>query len=212
MSNVYLKNMKKLKPIKIPEIRFKSSRLLSGAFMEYRKKVKGLKKVKVPTRQEMVTILDEREKAWKKYEKKIVPAMQRIVGRNFYQNIIDVYTVYGQAFSQPLVISMRWPIESFVDCLTHELIHVLITDNAQKDNRNPWVEKAYPKIKDPTVLSHILVHAVLKEIYLNVLKQPDRLARDIEKCQKWPSYKKAWEIVERDGHEKIIEGFRKSKL
>lgn len=205
--------MIKLKPIKIPEIRFKNGWLLSRAFMAHKKEVKALRKIKIPTHEDMMRMLDEREKAWKKYEKKIIPAMQRIVGRNFYQNIIDVYSVYGygHAFSQPLVIGIRWPIESFVDCLTHELIHVLLTDNAQKDNRNPWVRDTYHEIKDSTVLNHILVHAVHKEIYLNVLKEPERLENDILKCQKFPSYKKAWEIVERDGHEKIIEGFRKSK-
>lgn len=205
--------MPTLKPIKIPEIRFSNGWLLTSAFMAYREEIKRFKNKRAPSWKKMSKIVSVREKIWKKSEKKIITAMQKITGLNFYQNLIDVYIVYGwrTAFSDPMVIGMRYEDEDFIDVLTHEILHRLITDNIQGKNGGSWPAKIYPKIKDTRTIHHILVHAIHKEIYLNVLKRPDRLAKDIEKCQKWPSYKRAWQIIEKDGHSNIIEKFRKSK-
>ncbi len=206
--------MTKLKPIKIPEIRFKNGWLLTDAFVAYRKEIEKFKNDNnPPSWEKMMKVIEERKRIWKKHEKKILTAMQKLAGLNFYSNLIDVYTVYGWrlAFSEPLVISMRYEGEDFLDVLTHEIIHVLLTDNVQKKNGGFWPTMEYPNIKDKSTIHHILVHAIHKEIYLNVLKRPDRLERDIKNCQDWPSYKKAWEVVEKDGHMDIIERFRKQK-
>lgn len=161
----------------------------------------------------MEKIIEERRKLWKKWEKKIIPAMQKIAGLNFYQNIIDVYTVFGwkSAFSNPMVLSIKYEGDLFIDTLAHEMLHRLITDNIQKKNGTKWAAATYPKIKDPVVLNHILVHAIHKEIYLSVLKNPERLASNLERADKNPPYKRAWQIVEKEGHLNIINKFKKSK-
>ena len=56
--------------------------------------------------------------------------------------------------------------------------------------------------------SHILLHAVHKEIYLRLFDEK-RLKRDIKKCQKYKDYKRSWEIVEKEDYENIINEFRK---
>ena len=55
--------------------------------------------------------------------------------------------------------------------------------------------------------NHIFVHALHKEIYLKLFDEK-RLKRDIEKCQKHEDYKRAWEIVEKEGYKNIIKEFR----
>lgn len=203
----------KNKQIKIPKILFKNGWLLSNAFAAYMHEIEKYKDHKAPSYEEGVKIAEQRKKLWKKYEKIVVTAMQKITGLNFSRDIIDTYTVFGWkgAFSEPLVIGMYYQGEDFLDVLTHELIHVLLVDNIQKRNGGIWPKKIYPKIKDKNAIFHILVHAIHKEIYLNVLKRPDRLEHDLKNAQNWPSYKMAWDIVERDGHMNIIEKFKKSK-
>jgi hypothetical protein len=119
--------------------------------------------------------------------------------------------VYGYrvAFSNPLTISFRCKGDVFVDVLTHELIHVILTDNTSQINLSKWTEEKFPGITDRKTLNHILVHAIHKEIYINHLKSPERLAYDIEKCQAFPGYKEAWDIVEKEGSGELIEMFRK---
>ncbi len=48
-----------------------------------------------------------------------------------------------------------------------------------------------------------MVHSGLKEIYLDVLKEPYRLERDIKECQQWPAYKAAWAYVEDNDYKEI---------
>lgn len=202
----------RLRPIKVPEIRFSNGWLLTNAFFAYRQLIPKFKKDKPPTRAEMDKIVRGRTRIWKKDEKKIIVGMQKIAGLNFYQNLIDVYLVagYRSAFSTPLVMNRKYDGELFIDVLTHEILHRLLTDNTQ-GRTGRWPAKAYPKIKDQKTLNHILVHAIHKEIYLKILKRPDRLQMDIDRCKEWPSYKRAWEIVEKEGHLNIIDKFRKSR-
>ena len=205
--------MNKLRPIKIPEIRFENGWLLTNAFMAYREEIKRFKGSRAPTFAKMARLIKDREKEWKKVGRKILRAMQRIAGLNFYQNLIDVYFVYGwrAAFSNPMVLSMRYQGEEFIDILTHELLHRLLTDNIQGKDGGLWLAKIYPGAKDIKVACHVLVHAIHKEIYLTVLKRPDRLKYDVNKCQDWPAYKRAWQIVTTHGHLNIIDRFKKSR-
>jgi len=70
-----------------------------------------------------------------------------------------------------------------------------------------FFEKVYPDHNQRT-RNHILVHAGHKHLYLNVLKEPRRLTRDIASCKDAPDYAKAWEIVEERGYQKIIDEFK----
>ena len=64
-----------------------------------------------------------------------------------------------------------------------------------------------------SVKSHVVVHSVLKYIYLDILRDKERLERNINNSKKHSTndYIRAWEIVEKDGYIEIIKKF-KSKI
>lgn len=64
-----------------------------------------------------------------------------------------------------------------------------------------------------SVKNHIIVHSLLKYIYLNVLKDESRLEKNIlrSKNHKTNEYARAWKIVEQEGYKNLIEEF-KNKL
>lgn len=68
-----------------------------------------------------------------------------------------------------------------------------------------WLREKYHNYSNITI-NHIIVHAVLKKIYLKHFNEAV-LKRDIEFSRKKPDYKKAWDIVEEIGSDTIIEEF-----
>lgn len=161
--------------------------------------------------------------AWKPYESKILQGMCDTYNLQFRQNIIDVYLApWFNAFSSPLVIGVMYEPDVFVDTLAHELLHRLFTDNTvydiDKDEKltlgKEW-QKLFGKDLDMNVRIHIPVHAGLKALYLDVLKEPARLERDIASCKKhgktWGKpYVEAWDYVEKHDYKHINEQLRES--
>lgn len=157
-------------------------------------------------------IVDSYIKAWKPKEALIMNAMQDILGLKFKHNIIDVYIApWFAAFSDPVVIGVRSTPDKFIDTLTHELLHRLLTidnttlDPSEKDKKltAEW-SGLFGDNHSWNTLIHIPVYAVLKSIYLDVLKDKKRLDRDIQNHQKHEDYKKAWEYVESNDYKEII--------
>ena len=162
-------------------------------------------------------IVDAYNKAWQPKEALIMNAMQDILGLKFKHNIIDVYIApWFAAFSDPMVIGVQHDPDSFIDTLTHEILHRLLTDNTKLDlseeDRTLTTEwaKLFGKDHSWNTLIHIPVHAVLKDIYLNVLKEERRLKRDIDEHQKYEDYKKAWAYVEGNDYKEITSQLKKS--
>ena len=149
--------------------------------------------------------IKEYRKGWKKYEKKILIAMQDVTGLVFDHNIIDVYVVnpfrFG-AISRPIIIGGGMSVDRFICVLTHELIHRIMNDNIQKVN---WHKKAwnmYPK-ETHMVAHHVAVHAILENVLRSTYNK-NMLVWDIKISQKSPDYKRAWEIVNKNGYKTII--------
>ena len=163
-------------------------------------------------------IVDAYIEAWKPKEALIMNAMQDILGLEFKHNIIDVYIApWFAAFSDPVVIGIKSTPDKFIDTLTHELLHRLLTiDNTTLDldekGNSLTVEwaKLFSKEYSWNTLIHIPVYAVLKSIYLDVLKDQKRLDRDIQNHQKHEDYKKAWEYVEAHDYKEIISQLKES--
>ena len=147
---------------------------------------------------------------WKKQKSAILAGMKNTLGLEFYPNTIDVSIVRALrgGFSSPLTISALVPTERFVDVLTHELLHVLITDSTSASGIGLIRKKLYGNVEPRLTRNHILVHAAHQDIYLNVLNDPKRLADDIKKCERNPAYKKAWDIVEERGCQNILDEFK----
>ncbi len=157
---------------------------------------------------------DDYRKAWNKYEDQVLKGVQKIYDLSFRLPMIDVaiapWTV-GAGISFPLIIDSKSEPDEFVDVLAHELIHVLLTDNniltvmnIKSRNRLKFGELFGDEHSD-TTLVHIAVHAGLKRLYLDILKDPTRLDRDVEHCKKLPDYKKAWDYVENNDYNQILE-------
>ena len=158
----------------------------------------------------------EYQKAWKPVESKILTGITETLGLSFRQNIIDVYIApWFRAFSDPLVIGVMLEPDEFIDTLTHELLHRLLTDNTATPHETKFLtewQKLFGKKHSAVTVVHIPVHAVHKAIYLDVLKAPERLERDIANNKKYDAkdYVAAWEYVDKNDYKEIIRKLRKS--
>lgn len=152
------------------------------------------------------------QKEWDKYHKKIVTALVEATGLEFYQDVIDVPCAhYFRAQSSPLMMSFYYYPDQFVDVFIHELIHVLLTDNktiSLKDhNCTTELDKRWQKLfgrHDFTTLVHIPVHALSKYIYLDVLKEPYRLDRDMKDVKNNAPYVRAWKYVNDNNYRQVV--------
>lgn len=150
---------------------------------------------------------------WARYESKILTALCEALGIEFYKSVIDAACIPGvRPGSDPLILSFRNYPNQFVDALTHELCHVLLTDNTvysikSSENEQNLVgrwQKLFGEIDDFNALVHIPVHALSKYIYLDVLGEPARLERDMSNVERLPSYKAAWDYVNEHNYKDII--------
>jgi hypothetical protein len=198
-----------------PEIRFRDPFLLIGAIYNdiepaYMPPVAKEDERNKLSREFIGEKLDAYEKAWRPYEDKLIKGMCDILGLEFRQNVIDIYAApFYHSFSFPMFIATKYEPDRAIEVITHELLHVLFYDNtsaaidyAKKEQE--WT-KLFGPIEDKIALIHIPVHAVCQALFDDVLGEPERTLRDREMCQKWPSYKLAWEYVDKIGYKKIIE-------
>jgi hypothetical protein len=157
-------------------------------------------------------IADTYRAAWQPIGQTILSGLTDMLDLQFSQNKIDVYIApWFSAFSDPMVIGVTSEPDHFIDYLTHELIHRLLTDNSLLDPEQflvPEWERLYGSDHSLNSLIHIPVDAVHKAIYLDVLKAPERLERDQADCIKnnATDYIAAWDYVDRrDYHDLIAE-------
>lgn len=52
------------------------------------------------------------------------------------------------------------------------------------------------------------MHAGLQKIFIDELQEEYQLQRDIEQCQQFPAYAKAWEVVREKGYRTILSEFQ----
>lgn len=149
---------------------------------------------------------------WKKDGRKILQGICDILELDFYRNVIPAYfvSINPRPFSDPIVIRADYQNpKNAIDALMHEIIHVLFMDNLKKTPMSILTEM-FPS-ETHTTQSHVIIHAVLKYIYLDVLKEPERLERDTARSKKHSAsdYARAWEIVEEHGYKELIKEFIK---
>jgi len=169
------------------------------------------------SKEEIMDYMEKVEELWKENEKDVLEELSKVTSLSWKSESITCYVVercfLHSAFSDPLTISIltHKKEDEFIDVLNHELIHRLFTEPGRRrelENYHKLKEEKYPKESLKTRI-HITVHAVHKHIYLKFFNE-DRLKRDIEKVRKMEDYKRAWDIVEKEGHEKIISEMRNS--
>ncbi len=152
------------------------------------------------------------EKEWRKNEQSIFNAIQKYSGAKWTIKEHLCYVVgSGVPFSDPLtmpVFAPQAPIDYASDVLCHELIHRNLIES---DFLLRWkriftkLEKHWPKDTE-NVLVHVIVHALHEQIFLNLFTE-ERLKRDKRIMFTHPDYRRAWEIVEKVGAEKIIKTY-----
>ena len=202
----------------MPKIIIKYGKLLDPIFIFYCQnnpdlKARGWNDWAPPTQEDVLKRIEDYKKEWSKYEAKILKGICAVLGLEFRRNAIDVYIVSGnpRQLSAPIVIKSSFGPGEFVDSLTHELIHTLFGDNGRIVPISIWDEMFPGETK--SVKSHVVVHAVLKYIYLDILKDEKRLKRNVESSKKHDTndYFRAWEIVEKEGYVEIIKKLKRKK-
>lgn len=200
--------------MKYPEIRIKDAWLLRENASRHLHELWAEKGEMLSDDKWMEWKVGEYKKAWKPYEKKILHGMCQAAGLEFRQNIIDVYIApWFGAFSEPLIVGVMSKPDRFIDILTHELIHRLLTDNTIiYDYDQPgrlWAQyqKTFGAEHSFNMVIEMVAQAVHKAVYLDVLKAPERLKRDIEGCKAVDAVNhiRAWEYIEEHGYKEIIE-------
>jgi hypothetical protein len=198
-----------------PEIRFRDSFLLIGtiyndiepAYMPPIAKTDERGKL---SRENINKKLDEYEKAWRPYEEKLIKGMCDLLNMEFRQNIIDIYAApFYTSFSFPMFIATKYEPDRAVEVIAHELLHVLLYDNTSQEldlfSKGEEWRKLFKDVDDEIARIHIPVHAALQALFDDLLHEPERTKRDKQMCSNYPSYKLAWEYVEKVGYRKIIE-------
>ncbi|MDD4625295.1 MAG: hypothetical protein PHC82_03170 [Candidatus Pacebacteria bacterium] len=208
---------KDFSPTTYPIIRIKHGRFLDPVFEAYIKTKPKWEKWIKPEEKEIKKLIEINSAAWKEKEEIIIKTMCEAMSLNFLQNIIDVYVVCGndRQFSDPIVIRTYSQSKKFIDDLAHELTHRLMSDNIQcfgKTRMGEIMKKTFPE-ESGNVRSHIQTYALLKHIFVDVLKDKNWEKRILERVAKssHPQYKKAWDIVEKIGHMKVVTMIRKER-
>lgn len=157
---------------------------------------------------EYTRIAENYEAIWRPYEEPVLRGMCDLLGLEFRQNTIDVYIApWFRAFSDPMVIGVTYQPDRFVEVLSHELIHRLLTDNKQSDYKTEYRyrwESLFGSDHSFGTVVHIPVHAVYQGIFDDIIDEPQRTINDIDFVNQDHDYRKAWEYVKEHGHKKII--------
>ena len=193
-----------------PKINIRYNRFLDPVFLAYVRSFPKWENWVPPSKEEVLKRVENYKKEWSLYEKDILEGMSGILELEFKQNIIDVHIVSGnpRQFSRPIIIKSGFQASDFVDVLTHELIHALFSQNSDSVPLK-ILSEMFPGENNLT-RNHIITHAVLKYIYLDVLKDESRLNKNIKRSleSSKKDYTKAWQIVEKIEYKELINGFK----
>ncbi|MFA6337029.1 MAG: hypothetical protein WCX23_03590 [Candidatus Paceibacterota bacterium] len=211
---------KDFSPTTYPIIRIKHGRFLDPVFEAYIKANPRWTAWECPSKEKIKQSIELYKKAWKEKEEIIIKTMCEAMSLNFLQNIIDVYVVCGndRQFSDPIVIKSSFSPEDFIDVLTHELTHKLMTDSVQCDKNEIKMGKIFkeifPKQQLAIVRNHILTYSLMHYIFLDVLKDKNWLRKTEEKLinRSFPEYREAWNTVKEIGYMKAIEMAKNKRI
>jgi hypothetical protein len=144
---------------------------------------------------------------WEKISENVFNEISYILNLDWKEEKIKCYLIRkGICFSDPLTIKYFKDTKRFLEVLSHELIHIILTQNIEKTQGG--IKKLNEIYSDLTqkARTHIIVHAVLKKVLEKHLGK-NSLERDIKLVSKIEDYKKAWDIVLEKGENNIIKKF-----
>lgn len=195
----------------IPKIDFKYSYVYDEIFRNSLELKKFLKKQgkRYPSPVEIIDFMNEIEVVWKTEGNRILDEMSNISGIKWRVRNISCYVVGAcRPMSDPLTIKICNDITHGIDILTHELIHQLQSTVPDKkwDKWQKYLDEKYSR-ETRTTKDHIFLNAVHMALYLQLFGA-DRLMRDMWNSNVSNDYKRSWEIVEKEGPDKIVNKFR----
>lgn len=191
----------------IPKINIKYNSYLDRILIGYIKSLPEYKDWVEPTDGFLKDQVSMYKEVWNKEGEKVLTAICNVTGLEFKRNQIDVHVVKGnlREHASCIILKCRYSREEFLCVLIHELIHCLINDNYKVVN-----QKHYYEDEDQTTKSHVLIHAILKYVYLDIIREKLLFETNIKRSleSKVTGYMKAWDIVEREGYMNLIEKFK----
>ncbi len=189
----------------LPEIRIRYSHLMAANISPILLKHYRGPEAKLESHEFYEQRVQDYRDSWEQKEERILSGLIKVLGVKFYLPVIDATIAPMVApFSTPLTLSFRPEPDEFIDIMTHELIHILISDNKENISFYRLVQKNWPE-EESKVIAHIMVHALLEYVFRDILNEVSRIKRDILNCSSKPPYAKAWNIVQEYGYKEVIE-------
>jgi len=135
---------------------------------------------------------------------KMLLTMEMETGLSWKWPVIRCYVVHDIPFDfdNPMTIKIRNNMHDATETFFHELVHQLEMQNKGVIKERNNISKKYAsEVKDTK--DHIFAHAVLWKVYEKVYGRM-RLQRIINGYKLWPDHYKGWQIVKREGPNRII--------
>jgi hypothetical protein len=184
------------------EVEFTYSKILDRLLHQLcQKENSPLKRRKKESEEKLILFREE----WSERGLHIIRMIEHLTKKRFKKDI-RVYFITSwpdsnsrfSAISDPVIVTVNRPIEEIGNLLIHELIHLNIEGKYDYE----LLEQIFPG-ESRITLRHIIVHAILQEVLLNVYGK-ERLELDKKMCKDNFEFRKAWEIVENVGSMMII--------
>ena len=142
------------------------------------------------------------ENKWNKIDKTVFDTISELSNLKWKNKEIECYVVNAliYSFSVPLTITTKNDLDQQIEILIHELIHNIWIQNLDKIKIKDY--NKYGKLNQNTKI-HILVHAIEKEVLIKLFGD-EKTKKYIKTYDKSSDYKKAWNIVEKEGSRRII--------
>lgn len=196
----------------IPQVRIQYAWLLANATSESMNEKWG-DGAPLETFEYYKDIADKYAGWWGSQDGDILEDLCKILNLRFRQNIIDVHVApWFYAFSVPMVIGVTFKTKDrFINVLTHEIIHRLLTDNTTYEYNHDFVALWRGMFGDElsqNALIHVPVHAVMKKLYVDIMDRPGLVDLDRKSVAKNASYVEAWEYVDRHGYDEVVKKLR----
>jgi hypothetical protein len=152
---------------------------------------------------------------WNVYEDAVLSGVSSIMGLEYRKNIIDICIAPKiLSVSKPIIIGVDGYDKRFVDEVMFQLIFQLLVDNTSipllYDVVEDWIEIFNDTLFEDEAY-FVPAFALQKAICLDVLDEPDRLQRIIERCGGLfrGDEKVAWEFVNTHDYKEIINTLRR---
>jgi len=156
--------------------------------------------------QDAIKSLKSIERLWDYNGKNIENELFNITGLKFIENEVTCYVNSRASFSDPFSLKISDP-NTMLDNLTHELIHVILTQNYKSiEEKMVTFHKKY-SLEVFLTRIHVLVHAI--HIILAEKIFPNRVSK-IHGYANTKEYRRAWNIVDETGPQVIVDKVFKS--